>query len=177
VKLNVRDRRGLARQPRFIKIRNIVAIVVEQVENGQRNVEIVPEMKASLEVHQRRGPGGDAAVLDQRRFAKVADPGAAEPTARPLKCQAERCHLLDGSGDVIARRIVPLEPRMRPGQIQVHDQPVERRPERAQLDTATVVKNSVSFQGPSEIPSFGETMESSTLPLFADRSLSTSNSK
>src|SRR5688572_29809467 len=124
MKMQVLDRGGLARQPGFVKIRDIVAIVVEQIENRQQNVEIVPEVKASFDIHQRRGPGGDAAVLDQRRLAEVADTGAAVPTAWPLECQAERSHLLDRPGDVIAGRIVAREARMRQGQIQIHDQPV-----------------------------------------------------
>src|SRR5262245_4829932 len=87
---------------------------VEEIEHVEADSHAGGELVAGLEVHQRRGPGPNRIVLDQRARSEKARSNAAERIVEAVNGDASRKRRFDRAGYVIARRILVGEMRLRP---------------------------------------------------------------
>src|SRR5262245_25940914 len=103
-----------AGQTRRVVVVDIAVRRVEEIEHVEVDSHAGRELVAGLEVHQRRGPGPNRIVLDQRARSEKARANAAEHIVEAVNSDASRKRRLDRAGYVIAGGILVGEMRLRP---------------------------------------------------------------
>jgi hypothetical protein len=119
--------RRLAGQPRSVVIRYVVRVLFEKVEHVDADARLRVDLIGRLQVEHGRRVGLDAAILYQVARTEIAAEYARRPRAEILDRNAALRGRLQRLLDVIADRLVVREARAGPGEIEIEQEPTQRR--------------------------------------------------
>ena len=112
--------------PRGVEVVDITVCGVEEVEDVQRELEVLREPISSLQIHQTRRLRLDRVVFNQGALTEVAPAKASERAVVPIDRRARGDDRAHGFGHIRTDRIERGQPRPRPGQVAIQHQPLHR---------------------------------------------------
>lgn len=114
---------GLAWQARHVEVVDVTRIGIQQVEDIQPNDPVRSDRVPGVGIDERRVLRADAVVLRQRARAEVANAESAVKSVNGSRQVMDGDSAIEGRdqclGDVVARRLMVGEARMRPRVVRI----------------------------------------------------------